>query len=346
MNTETTSIIIQIWDEEEYDADLNIVVDGLELCQIRLEKDKDKELHDTCSFDLPKNASELTLQGIFSRAYETNIFGHSWSRRKRVPGKQQFKIVDIAPMTQHLRDTSRPFGKRIRDFQEATVDFEQQYPVANDDEGIDFPLRLGEPIATDVVEVAEQRLGFNLPAEHVSLLLEAGQFYIRDSYLESAERLQNTYDYMISPQGLSYPKESIDKLPSNVVTLLKSSVVLYTEVGDGLGFLLYQPKGTADCNNKEAYYWIHEDEIASPLLLKNSDGSCKTYNEAMIWLFAQQFFAPNSDYFYYAFHTDENTNVVLVDSSAPSGSKLRLWFPPYREAKFKFALPFVWEEFE
>ena len=72
MSVETTPIIIQVWDEEETDANLKIVVDGIELCQIHLEKDNDKGLHDACSFDLPKDASELTLQGTFSRIYETN----------------------------------------------------------------------------------------------------------------------------------------------------------------------------------------------------------------------------------------------------------------------------------
>ena len=342
MDIETTPVIIQVWDDEEYDADLNIVVDSLEVCQIRLEKDQDKGLHDVCSFDLPKDASELTLQGTFSRVYETNIFGHNWGRRKRVHGRQQFKIVDTAPMTHHLRDTSRPFGKRIRDFQKATVDFAQQFSII--DEELLF-LELGKAVPASMIKAAEKHLGFNLPAEHVNLLLETGQFYIDYidySYLELAGKLDNAYNHIISPQGLGYPKDAIDILPSNVITLLKSSVILYIEVGDGLGFLLYQLKGPADCNSKEAYYWIHDHYMVDPLLLKNRDGSCKTYTEAMIWLLAQQFLYINYENYY----SYPDTSIVLVDSSAPRGSKLRLWFPWYKEAKFMFNLPFVWEEFE
>ncbi len=341
MNIETIPVIIQVQDHEEDDADLNIVVDGLELCQIRLEKGKDKGLHDACSFDLPKDASELTLQGTFSKPYEKNR-----SRRQHEHVRQQFKIVDIAPMTHHLRDTSRPFGRRIRDFHEAIVDFEQQYPIV-DDEGIDFPLRLGEPTFADVVEVVEQRLGFNLPAGHVSLLLETGQFYIGDSYIESAKRLNNAHDYMIDPWGWGEPRESMERPPSDVIAWLKSSVILYTEVSDGLAGLLYQPKGPANCNSKEAYYWIHDDDMVNPLLLKNRDGSCKNYTDAMIWLLAQQFFASNYEYFYYAYYTDGSPNhVVLVDSSAPNSLRLSLVPPRCEEDAFQFGLYLDWEEFE
>ena len=193
-------------------------------------------------------------------------------------------------------------------------------------------------------------MGFDLPAEHMNLLLETGQFYI-----DYADHFYQPRSYVNIPEGLNnadgssgnwdHVKEVIKELPSDVVTVLESSAILYTEIGDGLSGLFYQPEGPPSCNKKEVYYWIHDHDLVSPLLLKNRDGSCKTYTEAIIWLLAQQFLYINAEengYLYY----DEDTNIVLVDSSSPSGSKLRLWFPWYKEAKFKFNLPFVWEEFE
>ncbi len=346
MSIETTPVIIQVSDDEEYDANLSLAIDGIDVCQIRLEKGKDKGLHNACSFDLPKDASELSFHGTFSRVYETNIFGYSWSRRKRVQGNRKFKIVDIAPMTQHLRDSSRPFGKRIRDFQKVTVDFAQQFRIH--DEDLLF-LKLGEAIPASTIKATEQRLGFDLPAEHINLLFETGQFYI-----DYADRFYQPRSYVSTPERLTntdggsgdwdHVKEVIKELPSDVITVLESSAILYTEIGDGMSGLFYQPEGPPSCNKKEAYYWIHDHDLVSPLLLKNRDGSCKTYAEAMIWLLAQQFLYINAENNY--FYDDEDINIVLVDRSAPSGSKLMLWFPWYKKDGFQFTLPFVWEEFE
>ena len=148
-------------------------------------------------------------------------------------------------------------------------------------------------------------------------------------------------------------------IDANTVATLKSLVVLYADVGDGVGGLLYEPKGGSKSAKQGTYYWLSQD-LSDLLLLENSDGSCKNYTEAMIWLFADQLFS-NSEYFYHALHNaGEDTHILLVDHSIPNNLTLDLTFPSgrpltngnftYEEALdwlgFQFDLYIAWDKFE
>ncbi len=343
-NIETTPIAIRVWSNEHTQANLNLTVDGVNLCHILLEKgEKDQGKYITYTFDLPKDARALNLSGTYE----------NYDSKQQISGNQNFKILDIAPIMQTLRDTSRPFGQRLIDFKKAVLAFfDQHYPESEAWYSPSDSLRFGKGVPDNMIKAAEQRLGFNLPAEHVNVLRKMNFFAYADSGCDRVEEITTAYNW-------GNLKEYEYNLDANTIAFFKSSVVLYTDVGDGIGGLLYQPKGTSECGKQGAYYWLFQGTL-DELLLKNSDGSCKNYTEAMIWLLANRLFS-DSEYFYHAFHNaGEDTHILLVDHSTPNTLTLDLTYPSlrslpndnltYEEALdwlgFQFNLYIAWDKFE
>ncbi len=340
-NIETTPIAVRIWVNEHTQANLNLTVGGINVYHILLEKgEKDQGKYVTYTFDLQKDARELNLSGTYE---------HYDSKHQSVSGSQNFKIIDIAPIMQTLRDTSRPFGQRLLDFKKAMLTFDQNYPKSEAMYSPSTFLKFGKGVSNSMIKAAEQRLGFNLPTEYVNLLRKMNYFACGDSGSDPAEKITNAYNWG-DLEGCN--------IDANTIAFFKSSVVLYTDVGDGVGGLLYQ-LGTSECGKQGAYYWLYQGQY-DPILLKNSDGSCKNYTEAMIWLLANQLFS-DSEYFYHAFHNaGENTHVLLVDHSTPSTLILDLTFPSLRPLPndnftheealdwlgFQFDLEIAWDKFE
>lgn len=317
-------MVIQMYDRSDYKGSLALTIAGIPPCTFQLRgQDKDR---DVCTLDLPKDAGTLNLKGDF--AWKHYLRGH-----QKVKGTQSLKIVDLAPMVGILRDGQKPFGQRLLDFKAAKAAFEKRHEDLADQAY--FVFGLGTPAKLEAVKAAEKRLGFSLPPEHASLLLKAGQMDVGDSSTTQAEELKNAYDAMI--QDWETPRESMQEdLSPKTAELFKNSALLFTEVGDGLGALLYRPAKdpkAGPCNGQPAYYWVHQDSIDEPSLLKNRDGKCKTYSEAMIWVLAQLGLSG---------YDDDGLGFVLVDRSAPGPWRLKL----HHDVDFHFAFELPWEEFE
>jgi hypothetical protein len=186
---------------------------------------------------------------------------------------QEVKVVDVDPVLAPLRDRSKPFGARIQAFLAARAKLGSTWPALGD-AGAHVSARDGH--SREEIELAEQRLGFNLPREYAEMLQVAGAVQIDDSAFTTPDELTNAYDQMI--QQWETPKPEIDGLPAGIVRLLRESTILFTEVGDGYGALLYQPK-SAQCTTAGAFLYTHQDEIAVAPPRVGCD-----FTEAAVWL--------------------------------------------------------------
>ncbi len=278
------------------------------------------EAYRTCELELPAGTTTIQLSGRFLK------------EGKKIQGTQSWKVVDLAGMLRKLRDPQRPFGARLREFLRACEAFAQSDPLWAEEQAIYF--EQGAPVSRDAVAAAEKRLGFALPPEHVSFLTEMGQLGIDDSSTEKVGGLKNAYKAMIETWGTA--KEDLDEeLSAKTKKVFEESVLLYTEVGDGYGGLLYRPSGSTHCQGP-AYYFVHQDDLNDFLLLKNHDGRCRNYTESMIFLLATQALQRYEEY--------RGTHAFL-DTSAPGVLQLELWGNA-EGGKLAFTLEPVWSELE
>jgi hypothetical protein len=227
-------------------------------------------------------------------------------RRGRARGTQRWQVVDMSAVVGPLRETARPFGQRVREFMRAKAALEKTYPKFAEATQI----QPGTPDPADAIKAAETRLGFPLPPEHVDLLRDVGAFEVDDSGIMDAGRLDRAYQQMLDDWGT--PKSAMAELNAKTAALLRATTMLYTEAGDGLAALLYEPAlpgRPSACGQQPAFYWIHQEYGNEPTLLTRSDGkTCRSYAEAMIWLLAQQVL--------YSWD-DQDEGILLVDRGAP-----------------------------
>ncbi len=280
-------------------------------------------LHDICTLPLPEDAQEISVTGEISY-----LPYREKSTRREVRGTRRWPIVDLSPMVGILRDTRKPFGQRLCEF-EAAAHLSQQI-ATGPAKDISFYLKMERPVPASEVAKAERRLGFALPAEHVSLLLEVGRLSFGDTYSNRLAELDNAYDYMIENRWVD--KGWMEKhLPPEKAWLLKTSTVLFEEAGDGLSGLLFQPAREAGYGGQDAYFWVSQGSPDDPARLQKSDGSCRGYTEVLIWLTLMESMIYEGD--------RSDLAIALVDRSSPAPSRLRLW----HEEEFVFSLSPNWE---
>ena len=290
------SVLVRTYDRSDYKGSLALSADGGAPCRLVLEgKDRYRE----CTLKLTGEAQTIRLQGDFA-------WTHYRKGKQKAKGTQSWQIVDLGPLVSPLRNLDKPFGRRLHDFRAAKDEFEKKHKEMVEASGA-LVFELGKPAAPAAVKAAEKRLGFSLPPEYASLLLEAGQMSLGDSSTTGPEEMRNAFDFMIESWGTSREDLAASVSPKTAA-FLKATAPLFTEVGDGLGALLYQPKAEA-CGGQPAYYWIHQDSIDEPELLKNPDGKCRTFTDSMLWILSWLGLAE---------YEDSGLDIVLVDRGAPN----------------------------
>lgn len=315
------SLIVSYVTQRDVKGELSLALDAGPPCSFRLEGTDG--LNDVCTLPLPDGAQEISITGELSY-----LPYREKSLRKEARGTWRWPIVDLSPMIGILRDTRKPFGQRLCEF-EASAHLFQQIATGPAKDVL-FYLKLERPVPAAEVASAERRLGFALPAEHVSLLLEVGRLSFGDTYSTRVAELDNAYDYMIENRWVE--KTWMEKhLPPQTAWLLKTSTILFEEAGDGLSGLLYQPAREAGQGGQDAYFWISQGSPDDPTLLQKGDGSCRSYTEAMIWLTLRESLMYEGD--------RSDLEIALVDRSSPVPSRLRLW----HEEEFVFSLNPAWE---
>jgi hypothetical protein len=318
---------------EHSTASLTLSVDGRSVCKIALAEQESWDEREACAFELPPTAREIAVSGEF--AYVGS------DRPPPTRGNRRWKIVDIAPLMSPLRDTSRPFGQRIRAFLQAKKAFEKAHPALSGN--VEIETSTGATL--EAVKAAEARLKFPLPPEHVSFLREIGRLTVGsrgdESFSVSAESLQRASRQIIDIWEL--PAGVRKRLKPSTIALLEASTMLYTWNDHSYGYsaLLYEPSlpgRPSACGQQAAFHRLNADMINDPVPWKNSDEkkTCPSYTQVIVPVLLSDLLNG---------WEEQGPELVLIDRSAPNTSHLLLRYAPHEDL-FPFEVSPLWHKFE
>jgi hypothetical protein len=312
-------MIIRAWDREDYSGSVRISA-GTRSSEMRF-AGTGKNLEVRLPID--PGITSITVEGEVR-------WKHYRKGSEKAKGKQTIRIIDLASVVRPLRDRSRPVGQRVIEYLDANRRFGELYPEMGEVAAV---LERGTAASPAEIVAAEKRLGFALPDEHKNLLFSIGQLMIDDSSTVAATRLNRADVTIIEDWGT--PKEALKEVVGGTPTdaLLRRSTLLVTEAGDGYGGVLFDPK-SAECGDRPAYLWIHQETMNSPLVIRGAGGGCADYTEALIWTLAQLALLQYED------HTAE---VMLFDSSSPTPFRSWMMFDSPGKLEMKFTPE--WKEF-
>jgi hypothetical protein len=331
-SAQATKVAVSMTHHAHYTASLTLSVDRSAVCKIALAEQQDSQQErEVCVFELPATAREIALSGEFA---------HVQSEHPPTRGSRRFRIVDIAPVIRPLRDTSRPFGQRVRAFLQAKEALEKAHPALMDN----VELETSEREKPEAVKAAEARLKFPLPPEHVSFLREFGGLTVRDRSDEastvSAGGLDRASRQIIDIWEMS--AKARKALTPSTIALLEASTMLYSWNDHGYGYsaIIYEPTlpgRPSACGQQPAYHRISADSMNEPLLLTKRDGkTCQTYTEVMALMFVNHILAG---------WEEQDPEIALIDRSAPATLQLFLEHAPHEDL-FPLALQPLWHKFE
>jgi hypothetical protein len=250
-----------------------------------------------CRFELPAGTRALTLRGRYVP---------QGGQRER-SGERRYAVLDLGPATRELAATERPYGERVAAFLRT---FDRLTGRGAEHGGHPTPSTAAE------IAAAEKRLGYPLPPEFVSLLRTVGPLALGDDWVSKPGEIENAYDQMRHVWGT--PDEAmVEEYSEAMRSVLKKSVLLYHEAGDGYGGLLYRPGPTQSCGEQGLYAWTSQEGGTDRL--KNPDGSCMDFAAAFRWLVEWELLETESEN-----AAEESTpSQLIVDGAAPV-MKLRL----------------------
>ncbi len=258
-------------------------VDGKVVCQIRDEVAPHDGMRrePSCVFAMPANATTAVLTGSLKRH----------GVKKPVAFNRKWNVVDAAPYTQALYDPQASLGQRWLNWSKQLDGFQKKHPA---EYFSGFRAKQGPAIATEIA-AAEKRLRMPLAAafkEVLRLQIEAGdsRFHRPKELVTVEQMLLGDWDY-----------KSLDKiLPPAVLARYRRSVAVFTEVGDGLGALAFDPQGvqTGEPSNawgdqhgagaqlslppRGVWFWIHQDSIDQPTLLLTRERQAASDEQALL----------------------------------------------------------------
>jgi hypothetical protein len=234
------SIRVDVHHAEERSGTVTLEVAGAPPCVIVLKGDgKSRE---ACTIPVPAGVNAIRLSG--------EVRWKHWTKGRQVSkGTQSWKVLDLGPVVAPLRDASRPIGARMKGLVAALPAFEKASGGLVEEST--YLVDAGEKGTAAAVAAAEKRLGYALPPDYASLVVDFGVPQLGDSYFERPEKLASAFEQMVKQWGT--PRADLEKaLSGKTKALYRSGTLLYTEVGDGLGGLLYQPAPVPECGGKAA----------------------------------------------------------------------------------------------
>ena len=286
-----------LWSGTE--VDLVLAVDGNTVCTLKGKQgDADTAVDPVCRFELAPTTRTLQVRGRFVATDD--------GRRQRYAGEQTIALLDLAPVSRLLLDAQRPYGQRVAAFIKALQSVALEHALG-------FAVETGKPADAAAIAAAEKRLGFALPPELVSVLRTVGAIHIDDHSMTEAAALRDGYGAIIHDWGTPEAAMSEDYSPA-MQKLLRASTLLFTEVGDGLGGLLYRPPPTKACGERGIYYWTSQESSDHNL---SANGACPDFTGAFRWLLEGFVIADFAD------ALAEEQGIVVIDSST-GAQKLRL----------------------
>jgi hypothetical protein len=216
---------IHLWLERGDQLTATFKVDGKVVCQIA----QDVTPHDgmrrepSCVFVMPADAKAAVLTGALTRK----------GASKPMSFNRQWRLVDAAPYTQALYGPQDSLSQRWLNWSTQLEKLQKKYPDGNFS---GFSAKPGPALGADIA-AAEKRLRMPLPValkELLSLDVKVGDsFFHKPKNLVTVEKLLIEWD-----------TPSLEKILSPaVLARYRRSVAVFTEVGDGLGALAFDPQG-------------------------------------------------------------------------------------------------------
>jgi hypothetical protein len=317
----------------------SLQVDGQPVCHI-----DEVAAHDgmrrqpSAEFRMPTGARKALLTGTLTRKEDN----------KAIAFKRAWGLADAAPYTSALNDDGITLDRRLLKFSAQLEALDQ----ANGDYRFrEFRAEPGTPVDEELSE-AGRRLGLGLPpalAQVLGLKTEVG-----NSYFHRPKDLATVEKTLLS--GL-WGHESLEtQLAPEVLARYRRSVAVFTEVGDGLGALAYDPQGVqpGEASNawgdnhgpgaraapsQGAWFWLHQGSLNQPTLLLDRRCLPASGEQAVLSVLRRLVVGTVLDaaneYGNHAVVDDEKT--IWVDSSHPhallqlhfDGNKPRLWLRSY-----------------
>lgn len=249
--------------------DLELQVDGRVVCAISKAAGI-KSPAEPCRFELPLDARSVRVRGSYGDA--DGRADARWTRE----GEGVARLIDFAPVSRTLESPATPYGERMRAFIAATQRFVHDRLPSHG--GM---IRAGDPAAAPAIEAAEKRLGYALPADFVSMQRTVGAVAIGDHGVTPIAQITDALTQIRTQWGT--PEAALNEEYSDAQqAALKSSTLLFTEVGDGLGGVRYRPAPNAACAKDPAFIWMAQESDTQ--VLKSADGRCMDFAGAFRWL--------------------------------------------------------------
>lgn len=299
----TPSVAVSVFHRPDVSGTVTLEVPGAPPCVVEMRGDGTEGV--ACTVPLPESVKAIRLSG--------EVRWTHWEKGKRVSkGTQSWKVLDVSPMAAPLRDASRPLAERVKALLAARPAFERGSGGLVEESG--YRIEAGERSPRAAVAAAEKRLGYALPDGYASLVTGLGAPTIGDSSFERPEALADAFEQMVT--GWGTPRAVLEKqLSPAAKALYRSGTILFTEVGDGYGGLLYRPASAGECGGKAELSWFHQDDVHRAAILRRADGSCMDFPAAVLRVLADQLFAQ---------YDDTGDEGIVVDRSAPAPFRLRL----------------------
>lgn len=314
-------------------------IDGRTVCHIdEVAAHNGMRRQPSAEFHLPAGAGKALLTGTLTREED----------QKTIAFKRAWSLVDAAPCTSVLHDGTLGLGQRLLRFSARLEALNQ----ANGDYRFHaFRAEVGEPVDEELAQ-AGRRLGFEPPrvlAQVLGLKTEVGH-----SYFHRPRDLATVESTLLS--GIWGHESLEDLLAPDVLARYRRSVAVFTEVGDGLGALAYDPLGARPGEPSNAWgdsqgpgaeaapsqgvwFWLHQGSLNEPTLLlgrqrRPADGEQAVLSVLRRFVVGTVLEAADE----YGEHAPvDNEKTIWVDSSHPhalmqlhfDGNKPRLWLRSY-----------------
>lgn len=314
-------------------------IDGRTVCHIdEVAAHNGMRRQPSAEFHLPAGAGKALLAGTLTREED----------HKTISFKRAWRLVDAAPFTSVLHDDALALDQRLLKFSARLEALDQAH---SDYRFRDFRAEAAAPVDEELAE-AGRRLGFEPPP--VLALVLGLKTQVGYSHFHHPRDLATVESTLLS--GVWGHESLEDQLAPDVLARYRRSVAVFTEVGDGLGALAYDPLGVRPGEPSNAWgdshgpgaetapsqgvwFWMHQGSLNEPTLLLDRQRHPCSGEEAVLSVLRRlvlgsllESLVESGD----APLVDDET-AIWVDSSHPhalmqlhfDGKKPRLWLRSY-----------------
>jgi hypothetical protein len=318
-----TTIEIETYWVPEGQNEFSFIVNGATVCQFSGRAPAtENSTTGRCRFELPAGAKTLTVKGRYTRLYRNPRTDQSSPRT--FSGDRTYVLRDGSVLTNSLRDKALSLAERWR----RIVAAERTLVKSWDGIPIVDP---GEPVAKARVDAAEAGLGFALPTGYRELVTQVGALEFGDNAVTAPGSLTNAHDTIL--KEWSYGDKGTPKwLSRDAADKLKRSVILFVEVGDGMGGDLYLAPPNTACGDRFATMFLHEESLGEDMkALADNHLSCTSFSDRLPELFTKYVVSEQAS------ALADETGEILIDFGA-AVQPLQLRYVANAEGRFEVDL--------